>query len=77
MQPLAGWEYARALAAACPLKLSWETGREKLAKEYQDSNVYEAAKARIRMVFQHFEQVCVAFSAGKSARGRPPAPTAA
>ena len=36
-----------------------------MAKDFQDINVYEAAKARIRMAFQHFEQVSVAFSGGK------------
>jgi len=34
-------------------------------KHYHDLNVYEAAKSRIRLVFQHFERVCVAFSGGK------------
>lgn len=35
------------------------------SKHYHDLNVYEAAKARIRLVFRHFERVCVAFSGGK------------
>lgn len=30
-----------------------------------DIDVHQAAKARIRLVFAHFEQVCVAFSGGK------------
>lgn len=34
-------------------------------KHYRDLNVYEAAKERIRLIFQHFERVCVAFSGGK------------
>jgi predicted phosphoadenosine phosphosulfate sulfurtransferase len=34
-------------------------------KQYSDIDVHQAAKARIRMVFAHFEQVCVAFSGGK------------
>lgn len=34
-------------------------------KIYQEINVYEAAKERIRTVFRHFERVCVAFSGGK------------
>lgn len=34
-------------------------------KHYRDCNVLEAARARIRLVFQHFERVCVAFSGGK------------
>ncbi|MBC3468617.1 DUF3440 domain-containing protein [Pseudomonas sp. RW10S2] len=35
------------------------------AKTYCDIDVYEAAKARLRLVFRHFERVCVAFSGGK------------
>lgn len=34
-------------------------------KHYRDLNVHDAAKARLRLVFQHFERVCVAFSGGK------------
>jgi len=34
-------------------------------KYFHDLNVYEAAKRRIRLVFKHFERVCVAFSGGK------------
>lgn len=34
-------------------------------KCYRDVDVYSAAKARIRLVFEHFERVCVAFSGGK------------
>ncbi|MEK0246845.1 DUF3440 domain-containing protein [Raoultella sp. BAC10a-01-01] len=34
-------------------------------KRYHDSNVYTAAKSRIRLIFSHFERVCVAFSGGK------------
>jgi len=34
-------------------------------KHFHDLNVYEAAKHRIRLVFTHFERVCVAFSGGK------------
>ncbi|NLS25094.1 Sulfate adenylyltransferase subunit 2 [Sphingomonas sp. S2M10] len=34
-------------------------------KTYHETNVYEAAKARMRLVFRHFERVCVAFSGGK------------
>ncbi|KAJ8135376.1 hypothetical protein OY671_011411, partial [Metschnikowia pulcherrima] len=34
-------------------------------KHYRDLDVHEAAKARIRSVFQHFERVCAAFSGGK------------
>ena len=34
-------------------------------KHYRDLDVHEAAKARIRLVFQNFERVCVAFSGGK------------
>lgn len=34
-------------------------------KTYLDVNVYDAAKARLRTVFEHFERVCVAFSGGK------------
>lgn len=36
-----------------------------MKKNYCDTNVYEAAKARLRLVFTHFTQVCVAFSGGK------------
>ncbi|WJV25502.1 MULTISPECIES: DUF3440 domain-containing protein [Pseudomonas] len=36
-----------------------------MAKDYQDLNVYDAAKRRIRLVFEHFERVCVALSGGK------------
>jgi predicted phosphoadenosine phosphosulfate sulfurtransferase len=36
-----------------------------LAKDYQDVNVYDAAKTRIRLVFENFERVCVALSGGK------------
>lgn len=36
-----------------------------MKKHYLGINVYEAARARIRLVFEHFEQVCVAFSGGK------------
>lgn len=35
------------------------------AKLYSDVDVYQAAKARIRMVFENFPRVCVAFSGGK------------
>lgn len=35
------------------------------AKQYQDVNVYEAAKDRLRMVLTQFQRVCVAFSGGK------------
>lgn len=34
-------------------------------KLYREINVYDAAKERIRLIFQHFERVCVAFSGGK------------
>jgi predicted phosphoadenosine phosphosulfate sulfurtransferase len=34
-------------------------------KQYRNIDVYEAAKARLRLVFQNFERVCVAFSGGK------------
>ncbi|CAH2811949.1 MAG: Co-activator of prophage gene expression IbrA [uncultured Caballeronia sp.] len=34
-------------------------------KTYRSTNVYDAAKDRIRLVFRHFERVCVAFSGGK------------
>ncbi|VFR16968.1 Co-activator of prophage gene expression IbrA [plant metagenome] len=34
-------------------------------KRYRQSSVYAAAKARMRLVFEHFERVCVAFSGGK------------
>ncbi len=34
-------------------------------KNYYDTNVYDAAKARIRLIFENFERVCVAFSGGK------------
>lgn len=34
-------------------------------KRYQDENVYEAAKERIRRVFAEFPRICVAFSGGK------------
>lgn len=37
----------------------------KVAKNYKNIDVYDAAKARIRLAFQHFERVCVAFSGGK------------
>ncbi|MDF3834146.1 phosphoadenosine phosphosulfate reductase family protein, partial [Cupriavidus basilensis] len=36
-----------------------------MTKQYYDINVYEAAKSRIRLIFEHFEQICVAFSGGK------------
>lgn len=36
-----------------------------MQKNYRDTDVHQAAKARLRLVFQHFEQVCVAFSGGK------------
>lgn len=35
------------------------------AKHYRDIDVYTAAKERTRLVFNHFERVCVAFSGGK------------
>lgn len=35
------------------------------SKVYLDANVYDAAKARLRTVFENFERVCVAFSGGK------------
>ena len=34
-------------------------------KKYQDKNVYEAAKERIKFVFENFEKVYVSFSGGK------------
>lgn len=34
-------------------------------KRYYSLNVYDAARARIRLIFRHFERVCVAFSGGK------------
>lgn len=34
-------------------------------KTYLTTNVYEAAKSRLRMVFESFGRVCVAFSGGK------------
>jgi len=34
-------------------------------KRYHDVNVYDAARARLRLIFEHFERVCVAFSGGK------------
>jgi predicted phosphoadenosine phosphosulfate sulfurtransferase len=34
-------------------------------KLYHDINVYDATQARLRLVFQHFKRVCVAFSGGK------------
>lgn len=34
-------------------------------KQYCDVNVYDAAKERIRLIFHHFDRVCVAFSGGK------------
>lgn len=34
-------------------------------KHYRDLDVHDAAKERIRLIFQHFERVCVAFSGGK------------
>lgn len=36
-----------------------------MTKNYQDLNVYEAAKERIRLVFANFPRICVAFSGGK------------
>lgn len=35
------------------------------SKVYLTANVYDAAKARLRTVFENFERVCVAFSGGK------------
>lgn len=35
------------------------------SKQYSHIDVHQAAKERIRLVFQHFERVCVAFSGGK------------
>lgn len=35
------------------------------AKTYLDINVYDAARERLRTVFEHFGRVCVAFSGGK------------
>ena len=34
-------------------------------KTYLTDNVYQAAKARLRLVFENFSRVCVAFSGGK------------
>ncbi len=34
-------------------------------KQYRDINVYDASRARIAFVFEHFERVYVAFSGGK------------
>lgn len=34
-------------------------------KHYQEADVHSAALSRIRLVFEHFERVCVAFSGGK------------
>lgn len=34
-------------------------------KHYHDLDVYAAAKDRIRLIFRHFQRVCVAFSGGK------------
>ncbi|MDR1075776.1 MAG: DUF3440 domain-containing protein [Xanthomonadaceae bacterium] len=34
-------------------------------KRYRNLNVHDAAKERIRLIFRHFERVCVAFSGGK------------
>lgn len=34
-------------------------------KRYSDTDVLEAAKQRLRLVFAHFDRVCVAFSGGK------------
>ncbi|RMH94856.1 DUF3440 domain-containing protein [Lysobacter pythonis] len=34
-------------------------------KCYHELDVYQAAKARTRLVFEHFDRVCVAFSGGK------------
>ncbi|MBN3846963.1 DUF3440 domain-containing protein [Paraburkholderia sp. Ac-20342] len=36
-----------------------------MAKNFKSINVYDAAKARLRLVFEHFGRVCVAFSGGK------------
>lgn len=36
-----------------------------MAKKYDDSSVYAAAKERLRFVYGKFDQVCVAFSGGK------------
>lgn len=35
------------------------------SKHYRDIDVYQAARARMRLVFEHFDRVCVAFSGGK------------
>lgn len=35
------------------------------AKRYGEANVHDAAKDRIRLIFRHFNRVCVAFSGGK------------
>lgn len=34
-------------------------------KKYCEADVHQAAKARLRLVFEHFERVCIAFSGGK------------
>ncbi|MDR2092305.1 MAG: DUF3440 domain-containing protein [Azoarcus sp.] len=34
-------------------------------KIYLDANVYDAAKSRLRLVFENFQKICVAFSGGK------------
>jgi len=34
-------------------------------KCYRELDVYQAARTRIRLVFEHFDRVCVAFSGGK------------
>lgn len=36
-----------------------------VGKNYYEVNVYDATRARLKLIFQHFERVCVAFSGGK------------
>ena len=42
-----------------------ERGGITTVKKYLDINVYEATQARLKYIFEHFENIYVSFSGGK------------